>query len=88
MPADGPVYSPGNRLALNAKIAATLESPVLMVLDAGSASAEDIVNRAMICRRTIKENHARIIGLVLNQVLLSQLYARIMLCWHITADKA
>ena len=39
-----------------------------MILDAGSASAEDIVNRAMICRKTIKENNASIIGFVLNQV--------------------
>lgn len=66
--ADGPIYSPGNRLALNAKIAALLETPILMVLDAGSSSAQEIVNRSLICRKTITDANASVLGVVLNQV--------------------
>ena len=67
--ADGPIYSPGNRLSLNAKFAATIEAPVLMVMDVGTSTAADIVDRSMICKNTIKEEHAQVIGVVLNQVI-------------------
>lgn len=42
---------------------------MLMVLDVGHSSADDIVSRSVICRNTLKEEHARILGVVLNQVL-------------------
>ena len=40
---------PGNRLELNARLAASLDAPVLMVLDANSATGiDDLVNKALV----------------------------------------
>lgn len=69
------MYTPGNRLELNAKIAATLALPFLMILNAKSDSAGDVLNRLLICKSTIEEQHAKIIGVVLNQVGI--------LCWYL-----
>ncbi len=66
--ADGPVYSPGNRLALNGKLAATLGSPVVMVLDANASAPADLVSRALICKKVIEDSRGQVTGLILNQV--------------------
>lgn len=66
---DGPVGVPSNRLELNARIAATLSTPVLMVLDAlEDDSPQDVANSALIAKRAIEHAHAEVLGLVLNRV--------------------
>ena len=65
--ADGPIYVPGTRLELNAKVAATLASPILMALDAKVDEPSDLASRALICKNTFEQSHARVLGLVLNQ---------------------
>lgn len=67
--ADGPVGVPSNRLELNARVAATLESPVLMVLDAlEGTTPDDVANSALIAARDLQQERAEVLGLVLNRV--------------------
>ena len=66
---DGPVNVPSNRLELNARVAATLSTPVLMVLDALEGSTPDtIASSALIAAQAIEREHAEVLGLVLNRV--------------------
>ena len=59
---------PGNRLELNARLAASLDAPVLMVLDANSASGvSDLVNKALASRNAIQEECAQVLGLIVNK---------------------
>ena len=60
---------PGNRLELNARMAASLDAPVLMVLDADSASGVgDLVNKALASRNSLKEERAQVVGVIVNKV--------------------
>lgn len=60
---------PGNRLELNARMAASLDAPVLMVLDADSASGVgDLVNKALASRNGLKEERAQVVGVIVNKV--------------------
>lgn len=67
--AEGSINVPGNRLELNARIAAALDAPVLMTLDANSASSvSDLVTKALVSRNGLLEQRAEVIGLVVNKV--------------------
>ena len=69
--ADGPVGISASRLRLNAAMAATLESPMLMTLDAPEGrSAEDLCNSAVIAADECRSQHADILGVLLNRVSL------------------
>ena len=68
MTADGPINLPGSRLEVNAKIAATLSAPTLMVLDAKQDSAAELATRALISRNVLEDFHAEVLGVLLNQV--------------------
>ena len=60
---------PGNRLELNARLAASLDAPVLMVLDANSATGiDDLVNKALVSRNGLTEERAEVMGLIVNKV--------------------
>ena len=60
---------PGDRLELNAKLAAALSSPVLMALDAQTGrSATDMARSAAIAANVCREEHADVLGLVVNRV--------------------
>ena len=60
---------PGNRLELNARMAASLDAPVLMVLDANSASGvSDLVTKALVSRNGLLEERAQVVGLIVNKV--------------------
>ena len=60
---------PGNRLELNARLAASLGAPVLMVLDANRASGvDDLVNKALVSRNGLTEERAEVLGLIVNKV--------------------
>ena len=66
--AEATVNVPGNRLELNARMAASLDAPVLMVLDANSASGvSDLVNKALASRNAIQEERAEVLGLIVNK---------------------
>jgi len=67
--AEGTINVPGNRLELNARMAASLDAPVLMVLDADSASGVgDLVNKALASRNGLKEERAQVVGVIVNKV--------------------
>ena len=58
-----------NRLELNARLAASLDAPVLMVLDANSATGiDDLVNKALVSRNGLTEERAEVMGLIVNKV--------------------
>ena len=60
---------PGDRLELNAQLAASLGAPVLMALDAHTGqSAEAIARSATIARNTVADGGADVLGLVVNRV--------------------
>ena len=64
---------PGNRLELNARLAASLDAPVLMVLDANSATGvDDLVNKALVSRNGLTEERAEVLGLIVNKVTSSE----------------
>ena len=68
-PAEGVINVPGNRLELNARLAASLDAPVLMVLDANSATGvDDLVNKALVSRNGLTEERAEVMGLIVNKV--------------------
>ena len=70
-PAEGSINVPGNRLELNARMAASLDAPVLMVLDANSASGvSDLVTKALVSRNGLLESRAEVLGLIVNKVAL------------------
>ena len=72
--AEGSINVPGNRLELNARMAASLDAPVLMVLDANSASGvSDLVTKALVSRNGLLEERAEIVGLIVNKVGLHRL---------------
>ena len=78
--ADGPVGIPSSRLQLNAAMAATLESPMLMTLDAPEGrSAEDLCNSAVIAAAECRGQHADILGVLLNRVSLPPASIRLWL---------
>ncbi|DBA68921.1 TPA: hypothetical protein ACH3X2_013283 [Trebouxia sp. C0005] len=62
----------GNVNELNAKVAATLETPVLLVLDSrtkdGFSSANDLANSVLIDKQSYSQNNAALLGVVLNKV--------------------
>ncbi len=61
---------PGDRMELNARLAATLSSPVLMALDMHRGQTpRDLANSANIARNMIQEEGAEVLGLIVNQVL-------------------
>ena len=63
---------PSNRLDLNGRIAATLSSPVLAVLDARSgATAGTLFNTASIAIDSLKSCGADVLGVALNRVRLA-----------------
>ena len=67
--AEGAINVPGNRLELNARLAASLDAPVLMVLDANSATGvDDLVNKALVSRNGLTEERAEVMGLIVNKV--------------------
>lgn len=69
MLAEGTINVPGNRLELNARVAASLDAPVLMVLDADAASGVgDLVNKALASRNGLKEERAQVVGVIVNKV--------------------
>ena len=75
-PAEGAINVPGNRLELNARMAASLDSPVLMVLDANSATGvDDLVNKALVSRNGLTEERAEVLGLIVNKVTSSDDHA-------------
>ena len=66
---EGTINVPGNRLELNARMAASLDAPVLMVLDADAASGVgDLVNKALASRNGLKEERAQVVGVIVNKV--------------------
>ena len=68
-PAEGAINVPGNRLELNARMAASLDAPVLMVLDANSATGvDDLVNKALVSRNGLTEERTEVMGLIVNKV--------------------
>ena len=55
-------------------MAASLDAPVLMVLDANSASGvSDLVTKALVSRNGLLEERAEIVGLIVNKVRLQEL---------------
>ncbi|KAL3132395.1 hypothetical protein ABBQ32_008961 [Trebouxia sp. C0010 RCD-2024] len=62
----------GNVNDLDAKIAATLETPVLLVLDSqteqGFSSATDLANAVLIGKQNYSHHNATLLGVVLNKV--------------------
>lgn len=62
----------GNVNELNAKVAATLETPVLLVLDSRTkdafSSANDLANSVLIGKQSYSHNNAALLGVVLNKV--------------------
>ena len=70
--AEGTINVPGNRLELNARMAASLDAPVLMVLDANKASGiDDLVNKALVSRNGLLEERAQVVGLIVNKASMS-----------------
>ncbi|CAK0787083.1 hypothetical protein CVIRNUC_010299 [Coccomyxa viridis] len=70
---EGAINVPGNRLELNARLAASLDAPVLMVLDANSATGiDDLVNKALVSRNGLTEERAEVMGLIVNKVPLRE----------------
>ena len=62
---------PSNRLELNGRIAATLSSPVLAVLDARfGATAGSLFNTASIAIDSLRSVGADVLGVALNRVCL------------------
>ena len=60
---------PSNRLELNGRVAATLSSPVLAVLDArAGATAGSLFNTASIAIDSLKGCGAEVLGVALNRV--------------------
>ena len=60
---------PGNRLELNAKLAATMGAPVLLALDLQwGLNPVDLANSAAIARDTVAKAGADVLGVVLNHV--------------------
>lgn len=63
---------PGDRLELNALLAASLDSPVLMALDLRPGqSPTDIAKSARIAEHMVREKGADVLGVVVNMVRLS-----------------
>ena len=63
---------PSNRLELNGRIAATLSSPVLAVLDArAGATAGSLFNTASIAIDSLRSTGAEVLGVALNRVRMS-----------------
>ena len=70
-------------------MAASLDAPVLMVLDANSASGvSDLVTKALVSRNGLLEERAQVVGLIVNKVsfagalfpdVLSQPFCRIIM---------
>lgn len=61
----------GNLLELNGRLAAELQSPVLMVMDHKrdeQLSVSELYNRALIHRADLQSEHADVLGLVMNKV--------------------
>ena len=60
---------PGDRLELNAKLASSLSSPVLLALDVRRGQdAAAVARSATIAKNTAAEEGAEVLGLVVNQV--------------------
>ena len=60
---------PSNRLELNGRLAMTLSSPILAVLDArAGASAASLFNTASIAINNLKDAGADVLGVALNRV--------------------
>ena len=60
-----------NEIELNARLAADLDSPMLMVFDAMSDEdlhPQDILNKVQIAKKYIVKSHADVAGLILNRV--------------------
>ncbi|BDA50565.1 phosphate acetyltransferase [Coccomyxa sp. Obi] len=70
---DGKLNVPGNRLELNGRIAATLASPVLMVLDASEdISVDDLVDKVLLSKNGLEEQRCEVLGLIVNKAPLKE----------------
>jgi BioD-like phosphotransacetylase family protein len=61
----------GNQLELNARLAAELGAPVLMIVDQhrdDRLAAREMANRALIAAGELRAEHADVLGAVLNKV--------------------
>ncbi|KAK9835702.1 hypothetical protein WJX74_006259 [Apatococcus lobatus] len=58
-----------NTMELNARIASSIGTPVMMALDArNDSTAESLVNSALIARQGLIRNQAKVMGIILNKL--------------------
>jgi phosphate acetyltransferase len=57
----------GEELTLNARIAATLGSPVILVLPGSRLDANQLLETARLCTQTVEAQHASVIGVIANR---------------------
>jgi BioD-like phosphotransacetylase family protein len=67
--ADGPLALPANRGRLNAKFAAMLGSPMLLILDYDEeATLESLHQRVLLSANAVRESGAEVLGIIINKV--------------------